>query len=465
MRPHLLAVVATAATVACLGESTPTTQPVGQVVLHVDTDAPVVSETPQAADLSAPIPLFDRIRFDVAGSASAPCSGCTQDFALTTEMLIAGDVSIGITPPPGDGAWTARVRVYALRFEQPDGEPDPGTAIDVTIALPSVDAYGIVDVSLVVSADATGQPLGRDTPQQPVLGTPAPSLVGSWSGASRTSCSGDPPAGMACVPGGAFWMGPPVDHLVQGTLGTWHRLVVLSAFFLDVAEVTSSAVPASLLASNGVLLWSGSSSGDDETDWCTGQSPPGARGPLPLNCVGQSVARAFCKDKGGNLPSEAQLEYVMGGLQMTPFVWGANLPACGDAVWGRNGAGYYRNVVPQGCLTYAVALRGLGGPERPGWGARDNLPVPGGPILDLTGNLAEWARDLYQTQGEPCWSQPGILMDPVCTTASPSLGAAATARGGAWNAGGTLLEASGRNMLQLQQLTTDLGFRCMKPAN
>jgi formylglycine-generating enzyme required for sulfatase activity len=251
---------------------------------------------------------------------------------------------------------------------------------------------------------------------------------------------------------------------MPGAVATWHRLVVLAPFFLDRTEVTGTRAFAGGIAANGVDGWSGSTAGTSPFDWCTGQVPAGARSPLPLNCVLQSAARGFCQKAGGDLPTEAELEYVMGGLQMTPYVWGADLPHCADAVWGRNGFGLLDDVVPQDCLIDSMALGAQGGPELPGSGGRDSLALPGGPILDLTGNLAELARDDYQTQTEPCWSVAGVLHDPVCTTPSPSLGAQITSRGGSWSAGGTFLEADWRQYGASGTVSPSIGFRCMKPA-
>ena len=450
-------------TTACLDSSASTLPPRGQIVLQVDTDAPVVSESPQRQDFGAPIPLFDRIRFDLLPSAKGACDTCTQDFAVSSELFAAGKVSIGVPIPPGDAGWQARVRLYPRRLEQPDGNPDPGTAIDVTVALPAVGATGITAVSVSLSSDQTGQPAGQDTPVAPgLMGTSGPSAVGTWSGAHRTSCSGPTPTGMVCAPGGAFWMGAPVDHAVPNTDPQWHRLVVLAPFFLDETEVTVGTWRVLDSGDPGVALWSGSGSGTSHFDWCNGTTVSGVRDPLPLNCITALSARQYCQALGGDLPTEAEIEYVMGGLRMTPFPWGTELPQCADAVWGRNGAGITAALAPEGCRKSSKALGALGGPEAPGWGARDGLLLPGGKVVDLAGNVGEWARDRYQLSTEPCWSPAGVLHDPDCESPSPSSGSLDVFRGGTWQGGGTSLEATTRVSTVPRNVNPDVGWRCMR---
>ena len=450
-------------TAACLDASTPEGPARGQVLLHVDTDAPVLSQNPQSSAFAVPIPLFDRIRFDVLPPAGETCSACSQDFAVTSEKFTTGAVSIGVPLPPGDAGWQTRVRLYPVRLEQPSGDPDPAAVIDVTVALPSIAPTGVVDVTVFLSTDTAGQPRGQDTPEVPAAGPPGPSAVGTWADAVRTGCSGQVPAGMVCVPGGAFWMGAPRDHAVPNTDPGWHRLVVVSPFFLDQTEVTVAAWRAVDATDPGVSGWSGGSTGSALEDWCTAGATAGPREALPLNCITALGARHYCQRRGGDLPTEAEFEYVIGGLGMTPYPWGTEIPQCADAVWGRNGVGVTLHFVPQACLKDSQALATLGGPEKPGWGKRDAIALPGGTIVDLAGNIGEWARDRFQLTSEPCWSPLGLLHDPSCADVSPSLGSTNVYRGGAWTYGGTSLEASSRSPIALGIADVDIGMRCMKP--
>jgi sulfatase modifying factor 1 len=458
---RLVAVLAPA--VACGSTAAP--PPMGQVVIHVDTDAPVPNQTPNpSTDWTAPIPLFDRLRFDVYRPGDMlPCDACTNDVAVTEERLASGAVSFGVVPVPDESGWIARIRLSVRRFETSVGDLDQETTIDRFVSIPAVAEGQVVDVSVMLSTDDTGRTVGSlDAPTTPALGAPtAGSRVGTWSRAARTACTSKAPRGAACVPGGAFWMGAPRDHLVAGTDQTWHRLVVLSPFWLEQTEVTVTEAREGGLSAAGV--WSGSTAGTSYTDYCTYTLAGSRRDVLPVNCVYWSVADEFCKGAGGRLPTEGQLEYVGGGALSLDYPWGNDLPSCTEAVWGRNGFGLYYLVLPSTCLASTNFLAPLGGPEPPMTGSRDVLPLPSGNVHDLAGNLYELARDTWQSSSDPCWSPEGVLQDPVCTLPSTADPAGHAVRGGSWSNGATYLETSHRLSFQDDIGDPEVGFRCAWP--
>jgi sulfatase modifying factor 1 len=453
---------------ACNGETSSSATPLGQIVVHVDTDAPVDDQGEPSVD--APLALFDRIRFDVyAPGSTNPCDGCTNEFPVTKSMFVGGNVSMGVVVPPGQDGWSARVRLFPTGLALSSGDPNADTTLDTTIGLPPVADGRVIDVTVLLGTGDVGQPQGADAPVDPTRGPPGPSAVGTWTGAQRTACTGAAPAGMVCVPGGAFWMGSPAEDATQGTVPNWHRLVQLSPFFVDATETTVAAARAAIPAhpTYAPSSWSGTSEGATVMDWCTFTGAPGPRDALPVNCTEVAVAHVLCGaiHPGGDLPTEAQLEYLIGGLRMRPFVWGTELPSCQDAVWGRNGFGILSLYDPKTCLGFSHALGPLGGPERPGTGLRDVLTLPGGTIVDLVGNLEEWARDLYQAQTDECWAPEGVLADPYCGTPSKALGPLHVVRGGGWSVGGTLLEASKRESDAVNIVSPVVGFRCVVPGD
>jgi len=464
--PSALALIAA---VGACHQTPPAAPPAGQVVLHVDTDAPIAPQAPGPPSSATPLPLFDRVRFDVYGpGASSACDGCTNEFTVTSDAFAQGAVSVGIAIPVGADGWTARVRMFPLALALPDGEPNPDTTVDVTVALPVLAADGVVDLTVVLETANAGQAPGKNPAVQPVPGLPGPSAVGTWSGAQRVGCTGSAPAGMVCVPGGAFWMGSSGDDFSQNNIPGWHRLVVLSPFFLDETELTVQGARPAIQASAGAdepITWTGSSAGTQAPDWCTYTDMPGPRDALPINCIDPIRAHEICAAlvPKGDLPTEAQLEYVMGGLSMQPFAWGPEQPLCPDAVWGRNGFGFLAMAEPDTCLSYSKALGTLGGPEVPGTGRLDVLALPGGNIVDLTGNVSEWARDWFQFQSDECWSPPGVRKDPFCGTPSKALGKQEVNRGGGWGTGGTGLEATERQYTYFGGVSPYNGFRCMAP--
>ena len=447
---------------ACQG--VPTAAPRGQIVLYVDTDSPVVSSDGVVPAVDRTQPLFDHVRFDVTPSqAGEACGDCTNDFAVDADAFTSDAVSVGVAPPAGESGWSVRVRLYKLTFVGSDGQPEPISALDATFALPAVSADGIARLAATLSTSGVGQSLGTGTPLETTPWTPGASRVGTWRGAARTPCSSGPPVGMVCVPGGAFWMGDVAGDAPTGTSPGWHRLVVLSPFFLDAAEMTVRAARSLGGGASGIGPWTGQTTGDDPSDWCTFTAAPGPRDALPVSCVEQPTARALCQAAGGDLPSEAQLEYVMGGLRDQPFVWGTDPPACIDAVWGRNGGGSANATgEPEVCLPSSVALGSIGGPEAAGWGKADRLVLPTGTLLDLNGNLGEWTLDLYQDQTESFWVGAGALVDPVCKQAGAQ-GMLVTTRGGSWGDGGTELEAPRRTPTGPGYTYGDVGLRCARP--
>lgn len=266
------------------------------------------------------------------------------------------------------------------------------------------------------------------------------------------------------MPGGAFFMGGPDASLRIGVQSGWHRLVVLSPFFIDLREVTA----AEFRSGKGTgTNWTGAVDGNDERDWCTLSPQPTARDPLPANCMKQSEAEAYCKRMGKTLPTEAQLEYVQGGLRMQPYVWGADIAelappaeACTWLVWGRGGFGVLSTDGFSKCLSSSQALPKMGGPEKAGWGSRDHLRVGEADILDLAGNLSEWAADAYETTDGPCWSD-SILVDPRCTDNT----GVTVFRGSSWEEDPSQLVAGVRVPVTSLGGTINVGFRCTRSAN
>ncbi|HEY8075880.1 MAG TPA: SUMF1/EgtB/PvdO family nonheme iron enzyme [Labilithrix sp.] len=432
----------------------------GEVLLYVDTDAPL-AVAPDAPDAStAPPPLFDRLSIEIfPPGATTPCAGCVNAFDVDTDLFRTAGASVGIAPTPGEDGWRARVRLFGVAHTFPDGSPDPAATIERVVALPAVADTGKIAVTVVLATDDVGKTAPLDAPTAPDAdGAPSPSAVGTWPGATRVDCADAAPAGMVCVPGGAFWMGDEhrVFTSIPGHDGFVPRLVVLAPFFMDATEVTVARFRA---AGQTTLTWSGGSTGDRLTDFCTWTASPGPFEQRPLECIRQLLARATCKASGGDLPTEAQYEYVLGALVSHTFPWGEDLPSCDDAIHGRTGWGIFAGDSAE-CITPAPP----GGPTDVGRGRLDRLALAGGEIVDLAGNVAEWARDDWNRHDEPCWSGAGVLHDPVCHGVSAADGAANAVRGGDWLVPGGELQRVERASAPTSTLTPEIGFRCVRKA-
>jgi formylglycine-generating enzyme required for sulfatase activity len=173
-----------------------------------------------------------------------------------------------------------------------------------------------------------------------------------------------------------------------------------------------------------------------------------------------SSARAVCAAVGAQLPSEAQLEYVESGLGRHAFVWGDDLPTCEDAVFGRTGYGQFASDTAP-CKPDVPP----GGTRDVGSGARDRLVLETGTLLDLAGNVGEFARDDWNRHDEPCWTAPGVYRDPVCSGKSAIDGASHATRGGDWVVTRGQLTRISRASASPSLLSPELGFRCSRPAS
>ena len=243
------------------------------------------------------------------------------------------------------------------------------------------------------------------------------------------------------------------------------RLVALSPFFLDRTEVTVAALRASGVAeldstgqSVDPVSWSGSRSGDFITspkDYCTYTTTKGPNEALPVNCISNASAEAFCASRGKRLPSEAELEYAASGLSSLTYVWGDDAPGCADAVFGQ----------ALSTSTECPVSRENAGPRTPGAGLRDRLDLgAGNVVLDLAGNLSEWTLDTWNRQDEPCWGM-GVFHDPICASVSPQDGSLPTIRGGSWTTVGPFLKAARRERFGTARgVSVQIGFRCARPA-
>jgi formylglycine-generating enzyme required for sulfatase activity len=436
----------------------------GQVVLYLDTDAPVPPIPPDIS--SAPAPLFDRLRVEVfPPDASSPCDGCTNEFEVDAAHFADDRLSFGVVPPAGAAGYRARVRLFYGAFATAAGDPDDATTIDVTVSLPVVGERGVLEATVVLHTDDVGRPVGSLVdPVAPAPGRPTSTLVGTWPGARRVPCAGEPREGEVCVPGGAYWMGNPLaanPEEADPYEGTRPRLVSLAPFFIGATEVTVADLRRVEPTAQGT--WSGQRNGSSFTDFCKLTTTPGPFDAYPVNCVTWEEARTYCTTIGGDLPTEAQYEYVASGLTGKVYPWGTDDPACRDAVYARGGNGVFSGVARP------CAVNTIGGHALPGEGALDVVTLPTGKIVDLAGNLREWMLDAWNRQTEPCWNARGVYANPRCMQASASDGPGQSMRGGDWLTQPAALRAAARGWEST--LHTALasgptyGFRCVRDAS
>jgi len=439
------------------------TPPVGHVRVTLDTDAPLPSRVRgPPLDDTAPIPLFDALWIEVLrGADAARCADCLRESDADRETFAAG-ASFTVVGAPGEV-----VRLHVLLYRRAaalSGALPPG--LEAWVALPPIPAEGAAEARVFLPTETFARPVGSREAPRAVDPSGGPS-VGTWEGARRTPCSAPAPSGMACVPGGAYLSGDPTLIARADTDADEPHLIVLSPFYVDTHEVEVAAFRA-LGTAPGVLPWTGSETGTDAKDWCTYTATPSARDALPMVCVSQKAARAHCLARGGDLPTEAQFEYVAGGMRGRRFPWGDDLPACEDAIWGRGGfpggppeiAAYNGNCRPKkGADAFGVPYA----VDRPEGRARDRVSLGGVEILDLAGNVSEWTRDAFQPQSGPCFHPiaSAVLRDPTCAFTPGMVG-------GFGVRGGSIVHAPREIAAAVRQRQAEgaylyIGFRCVRP--
>lgn len=441
------------ATALALGACDDTLPPQGQVVLHLDTDAPVAA----TEDLGIPVALFDRVLVEIfPPGETVPCAECTRELVLDASMMHASRFSFGFVPRPREQGWRARLRMFRSAGR---ATPRPESTIELVGYLPAVGEDGVTVLTATFHTDDVGRP--RGTLAQPIIfdrGAPSPSAEGTWPAARVEPCTGEPPAGALCVPGGAFFMGDPrvtVDRESIG--GAKEHLVVLAPYFLDAHEVTVGEMRASGLVardSRGRVIDPVDDWDDDLGGTCIYTSEPGAYEGHPVTCVSWTLASKLCEARGGTLPTEAQLEYVASrrGTQLAP--WGDRDPSCREAVVARGGP-------PDGAACDARDPLTLGSrrlPSRAGTGTLDRVAMPAGEIVDLGANVREWTRDAFARDDEPCW-RDALLRDPVCL--DPARKERST-KGGDF-AGVPVDYAQARRANDASFQLETVGFRCAYP--
>jgi formylglycine-generating enzyme required for sulfatase activity len=413
--------------------------PKGQLLIHVDTDAPLAPPAGTTDDGSQV--LFDRLRVEIlAPGVSTPCGTCGQELAVDRGLLDGEKLSFGARLEPGRPGYRAHVMLF--RAEAIEGDvPRADATIDATFALPTHGDEGVVEATVFLPVDTAG--LGP--------AAEAPASAGRTyrhkrlDGAKRTPCAGVPLEGEACVPGGAYWMSNPRAAINPLGEDLPQRIVVLAPFFVDRTEVTVRQLRAAALSSAADPV-----RGSVDGIACTYTPAAGPNEDLPVTCVSWDLARRYCERRGGALPTEAQWEYLASGLRGGLYPWGAEAPTCGDAVFGRWGGDPKIILYSTDCV-----VRGIG-PQQAGAGPRDTLSLTGGAVVDIAGNVAEWSLDFYAPLSDTtCWG-PGLRRDPLCEGSGRR-----TTRGGSWASYGYSMRAGLRS--QTGTGTARVGFRCARP--
>lgn len=374
----------------------------------------------------------------------------------------------------------------------PATEPQPGVTIDrlfeVTLAEGQVGqirvtlrgecAGTMADLLGGRSCIATERVLAPVVEEalEPVSSQPMPSLQGSF--APTEPCGSTPPPSSGapyhdervCAPGNAFIFGNLEAFGIAEASGVPERLVVLPPFWIDRFEVTVARLRRAF--DEGLAKVDDTPQINDlpidvaaepnAPTFCTYTTAPGAREDYPVNCVSRATAEAFCRFYGGDLPSEAQWEYVAqvaGRERETAYAWGSTVPRCDQVVFGVVDAGVAALLGGDQCVALDKSNVGPAPVTRfsePGGDVSLGLGVVG-----LGGNLHELVADDFLALDTVFWAG-APLRSPVCDIEAPE---ARSMRGGTWSANAAIVYPGlrSRYLVSGGDLFTTLGFRCVWP--
>ena len=348
-------------------------------------------------------------------------------------------------PPPAPSQRQATLRA---------SDPNIGT-LAKPAGNPLALVLGIVGAVVVLGGAGAGVFVFRGKkPVEPVAVMSASSAVASPP--PPATC----PKGMIKIAGGKYFMGS--DDKGDDTLDIERpaHQVTLSAYCIDVTEVTVEAYKA--CSDRGLCKrapiendWEGIDAASHKLyDPLCNIREPDAKAKHPINCVDWELANKYCTENDKRLPTEAEWEFATRGSDGRKYPWGDDPPssgtflnACGKECveWGK------KHPDPNAPLTAMY-------PASDGWAT--TAPAGSFPkgasqygLQDVVGNVWEWVSD---------WKAP-YTADPQTDPKGPATGTEKVLRGGSWNGSDPAwVRPSYRFALDPKLRSHGIGMRCAK---
>lgn len=401
----------------------------------------------------APVPQFgDRLLVQLIDEQGAVCDGCRRLFDVASPE--DWPLSFGVLPPEDEGPIRAHAALYRSVATGADGSPGSEAHIEVAAELPVPTTAIEVSMRLPMSCFGVGAAVEDGLSCDPETGGSAPIRVlpvdaaalsvGSWQPAQAVDCPVQPPAGMVCVPGGAFLIGRPGATGLTPHLHVPERLVQLSPYALDRDEMTVGEARA-LVIEHGLAELVGQGPVGTLEQFCTYLAV--GNDPLPLNCVSPGRAAELCAVQGKRLPSEAEWEFAAGNrVAETRYPWGEHGEPCDRA---HVGHGY---VTPD-FVGESSACLGSDPPGIRAGGSEADVTELG--IRNLGGSLSEWIGDGLVDYASGCWAASSPLLDPRCDVLDVQ-----AVRGGSWGSHAFRTWAVTRQSHATNVYDLNVGLRC-----
>jgi formylglycine-generating enzyme required for sulfatase activity len=336
-----------------------------------------------------------------------------------------------------------------------------GTMADVASLETCVGTEGTLEAvsALALAADMTA-PTSVNGTFAPATPCTAPTRAGTVGADGSPRYDAE-----ACVDGATFVFGT-ADGIAGPDSDLPQRIAILPPMRIDKYEVTVARWRAALAAgfvspdaspkaNEGPLP--PTAANEDDPTICTWSATPRGREDYAITCATVTAARAFCQWLGGDLPTEAQWEYVAsvaGRPSRTRYPWGGDdnaLPKCPDVVFGRGS----QSTIDDECIKSATF--GPAPVDARGGAGQDVTPTLG--LVNLGGNVTEWTRDVYAPLTSDCW-MAAPLESPGCLVPDPPM---QSTRGGTWRSNQFGIEPSLRGGEAPTSELPNVGFRCMRP--
>jgi formylglycine-generating enzyme required for sulfatase activity len=170
---------------------------------------------------------------------------------------------------------------------------------------------------------------------------------------------------------------------------------------------------------------------------------------LPMTSVTWKEASAYCRWRGGRLPSEAEWERAARGTDGRAWPWGnTEQPRAFNH-------GRFNDPEDVGGNPIALIRPDVGDGAAflaPVGSYRDGASPAG--VLDMAGNAMEWTADVYQA--EP--PQTAATVNPH----GPAEGQLRVVRGGSWRQPPFFARTTYREAVNPESRSAEIGFRCVR---